>query len=492
MRKFSFYILFSFLIFCHLAATAQYDPDKICRIEKGKIIFSLNLKWSEKEKKEISGLFDLDSALMARAYKGEANITYQGEKWKAIRLKNYIVELSKPFEPNARPKADKSNDLFMMIDKWVNFSGEAARESVVYGLNNFEIANTFIYNKTAWFYLAGNKSARKVFISGSFNGWSTTQNPMKPVDSGWTVDLNLKPGKYTYKFIVDGNWIPDPYNKLREKDGAGGYNSVVYCPNQTFKLKGNDSSRKVYVAGSFNNWNPRELAMTKTSDGWTLPIFLRDGTYGYKFIVDDHWYTDPANPAERRDTHGNVNSVLSIGEPFLFTLNGKTDARQVVLSGSFNGWKMDELLMDKTAKGWQLPYVVPAGNYEYKFIVDGNWTTDPGNPFFTGSDAYRNSFIALKANHLFELDNHTDAGEVIVTGSFNGWDKKGYQMVRQGGKWIFPLFLNPGKYTYKFIIDGKWIIDPVNALYEQNEYGTNNSVLWIDPTDATSLQKKIR
>lgn len=376
-----------------------------------------------------------------------------------------------------------------MIDNWINFSGNDARESVTYGVNNFEIANTFVYRKSAWFYLAGNKSAHKVYISGSFNDWSTTLNPMKPVDSGWTVDLNLKPGKYTYKFIVDGNWISDPYNKLREKDGAGGYNSVVYCPNHVFSLKGNEYSRKVCVAGNFNNWNPRELAMTKTSDGWELPVFLRDGTYSYKFVVDDRWYTDPTNKTERRDSQGNVNSILSIGEPYLFKLEGFTDARRVVLSGSFNGWKTDEILMDKTAGGWQIPYVVPAGNYEYKFIIDGKWIPDPANPFTTGSGEFSNSFIALKANHLFGLDNHADAGEVIVTGSFNGWDKKGYRMVKQGGKWIFPLFLQPGKYTYKFIIDGKWIIDPGNTLYEQNEYGTYNSVLWIDANGAFPQQK---
>jgi hypothetical protein len=53
-------------------------------------------------------------------------------------------------------------------------------------------------------------------------------------------------------------------------------------------------------------------------------------------------------------------------------------------------------------------------------------------------------------------------------------------MVKQGSKWIFPVFLHKGKHTYKFIVDGKWILDPVNKLYEQNEFGTYNTVLWIE------------
>jgi len=306
-------------------------------------------------------------------------------------------------------------------------------------------------------------------------------NPMKPVGSGWTVDLRLKPGKYTYKFIIDGKWIPDPYNNLREKDGTGGYNSVVYCPNHLFELRGSETARKVVVTGNFNNWVPAGLAMKKTDTGWNLPIYLRNGSYTYKFIVDNRWYTDPANPIERRDLQGNLNSVLDIGKPYLFKTEHFKEASNLFLAGNFNGWKMDELRMERTEKGWQIPYILPAGNYEYKFIVDGKWYTDPENPFTTGSGNTENSFLALKFNHLFELDNHADARSVIVSGSFNGWNKKEYRMIQKNGKWIFPLSLKDGKYTYKYIIDGKWIIDPANVLYEQNEYGTYNSVLWVEP-----------
>jgi hypothetical protein len=54
-------------------------------------------------------------------------------------------------------------------------------------------------------------------------------------------------------------------------------------------------------------------------------------------------------------------------------------------------------------------------------------------------------------------------------------------MVIKDGKWTLPVYLAPGKYTYKFIVDNHWITDPGNPLWEDNEYGTNNSVLWITP-----------
>jgi len=482
MKIIAVYILLILaLLLSSLTAKAQFDPDKVCRIDNGQLIFTLNLKWTDKEKKEISTLFDLDSALIAQVYSGKTTLVINGENWKAKKLSVNLVELSKSVQSGA-DKNIKVNDLFLVIDSWMNFAGNTTESIAIYGVNNLEMSNAFVYSSNiARFYLPGYKSAQKVYISGTFNNWSTTQTPMKAMGNGWMIDLKLKPGKYAYKFIVDGKWMTDPSNKLRERGDAGAYNSVIYCYNHVFELKGHKNARKVVVTGNFYNWNPRGLAMNPTSDGWSLPMYLRDGTYAYKFLADGAWMTDPANKEIRADASGNMNSFLSIGEPYLFKLDGFTTTKTMVLAGSFNGWNETELVMNKTAKGWQLPYVVSAGNYEYKFIADGKWMIDPANPFTSGSGDTQNSFIALKANHIFELNQSPNAKSVIVTGSFNGWNTHGYRMIKEGGKWILPIHLQPGKYTYKFIVDGNWILDPANKLYEKNEYDTDNSVLWVEP-----------
>jgi hypothetical protein len=54
-------------------------------------------------------------------------------------------------------------------------------------------------------------------------------------------------------------------------------------------------------------------------------------------------------------------------------------------------------------------------------------------------------------------------------------------MIKRKGEWIFPIYLKPGKYVYKYIVDGEWILDPENPDYEQNEFNTDNSVLWVEP-----------
>ncbi len=75
-------------------------------------------------------------------------------------------------------------------------------------------------------------NANQVYLAGQFNNWSPTATPMRKLPSGdWVVSLQLKAGTYQYKFIVDGNWIPDPDNPDRQPDGMGGFNSVLKVGN---------------------------------------------------------------------------------------------------------------------------------------------------------------------------------------------------------------------------------------------------------------------
>ena len=63
-------------------------------------------------------------------------------------------------------------------------------------------------------------------------------------------------------------------------------------------------------------------------------------------------------------------------------------ASTVCLAGSMNGWNMTSTPLSKGQDGvWPLTLTdQAAGNYEYKFIVDGNWTKDPLNNNYTGDN----------------------------------------------------------------------------------------------------------
>jgi cyclomaltodextrinase len=68
----------------------------------------------------------------------------------------------------------------------------------------------------------------KVAVAGAFNGWSMDKNPLTPGAAGeWTASVPLKPGRYGYKFVVDGKWTIDPGNTETEDNGLGDKNSVL-------------------------------------------------------------------------------------------------------------------------------------------------------------------------------------------------------------------------------------------------------------------------
>jgi 1,4-alpha-glucan branching enzyme len=53
--------------------------------------------------------------------------------------------------------------------------------------------------------------ARAVCLAGAFNQWNPRSTPMKrSADGEWFVELPLSPGRYEYKFIVDGQWCCEP------------------------------------------------------------------------------------------------------------------------------------------------------------------------------------------------------------------------------------------------------------------------------------------
>ncbi len=70
--------------------------------------------------------------------------------------------------------------------------------------------------------------ARKVILAGSFNNWNTSSLLAKKDSKGnWAVKVNLKPGRYEYKFLVDGSWINDPKCRGCISNNLGTQNCVV-------------------------------------------------------------------------------------------------------------------------------------------------------------------------------------------------------------------------------------------------------------------------
>jgi len=470
IRWVSLFVLFLLFLITHayaqVAAFSVKNGRMYIQMEKGLTTASIDSFITQNE------LEDLDLKTFIKTNKTDS---LKKLGWNVeINNESFFI-ISKAFEPFA--SIDNTVNR-MLLGNIPNPMFPAVDNGITYGVNKFRNKNSFAVKDSAvTFFLRNNKTAKRVMLAGSFNDWNPLALSMNPTDSGWIADVKLRPGKYWYKFIVDDNWMIDNDNQLKENDGQGNINSVFYRPNFVFALKGFTNAKKVFLSGSFNNWKSSELLMNRTSTGWQLPLYLAEGTHTYKFVVDGKWMRDETNSEKLPDSHGDFNSVLRVGKPYLFKLKGFEAAKQVVLSGSFNGWKNDELAMQKTSAGWELPYTLGAGNYEYKFVVDGKWISDPENAI--SSPGSGNSFLIIDPNYSFRLKEFKDAKEVFLVGDFNSWDPKAYPMKKEGDDWVFPVHLSIGKHLYKFIVDGKWMNDPGNPLWEQNEYGTGNSILWV-------------
>jgi 1,4-alpha-glucan branching enzyme len=75
----------------------------------------------------------------------------------------------------------------------------------------------------------------------------------------------------------------------------------------------NPEAREVLVAGSFNNWQPQSMPMTKQRAGmWSTEILLPPGQYEYRFVVDGQWQDDPMAARFLANSFGGLNCVVEV------------------------------------------------------------------------------------------------------------------------------------------------------------------------------------
>ncbi|MEA2022021.1 MAG: zf-HC2 domain-containing protein [Candidatus Caldatribacteriota bacterium] len=82
-----------------------------------------------------------------------------------------------------------------------------------------------------------------------------------------------------------------------------------------------------------------------------------------------------------------------------------------------------------------------------------------------------------KANHI-----------VAIAGDFNGWNHENNLLEDSDGDgiWTGTLKLEPGRYEYMFVLDGKeWVPDPNALRFVNDGFGNRNSILEINSCSST-------
>jgi 1,4-alpha-glucan branching enzyme len=73
-----------------------------------------------------------------------------------------------------------------------------------------------------------NPHARFVSIVGDFNNWNPENDILtRGKDGIWRLEKKLFPGVYRYKYVIDGDWVPDYYNSRSASDNTGEICSII-------------------------------------------------------------------------------------------------------------------------------------------------------------------------------------------------------------------------------------------------------------------------
>jgi hypothetical protein len=353
-----------------------------------------------------------------------------------------------------------------------------------------------------------NLNITSVAVGCEVNAWSVVEWRMNKINAYWyelrvPYSIFEKKTQWEFKFFVNNEYWVEPASGMTNivPISAGGqnttkrYNLVATIPQPavqqfTFRLSGFPDARAVYLAGTFNDWNPRATPMMRKGNEWTVALPLKPMGYSYKFIVDGVWKLDPANPESVDDGAGHTNSFLAI--PSLsgstqFILNGYGNAKKVAVGGTFNGWNPERHYFAKqqTTSGivWTCRLNIHPGYYEYRFWVDGEPMRDPLKTLTTKNEYGEDCSVLLlpsrEGNVEFVLKGYNTAKTVALAGTFNDWSSRRHLFFRQGDQWVCRIRLKQGSYKYKFVVDGEWILDPENKQVVENEFGSGNNALTV-------------
>jgi 1,4-alpha-glucan branching enzyme len=188
-----------------------------------------------------------------------------------------------------------------------------------------------------------------------------------------------------------------------------------------------------------------------------------------------------------------LTNSAEIDQTFKYT---DPDAKTVGVAGEFSNWSEFPLTRDDSGT-WSRTVHLKPGYYGYKFVVNGEWVLDPATSARKEVNDLEDSAVSVggvlpavappgptvsgKTPTTF---SYTDAAakSVSIAGEFNQWSVTANPMQKgQQDLWTAAIPLKPGKYSYKFVVDGTWKADPLNPDGDDDSFGGKNSVKTVGP-----------
>jgi len=89
--------------------------------------------------------------------------------------------------------------------------------------------------------------------------------------------------------------------------------TVAPAKRVTFQVSATPKNA-VFLAGSFNKWDPKRHQMKDIRDTgkYAITLMLAKGEYEYKFVINGNWIIDPECQNWVRNSLGTLNSVAKV------------------------------------------------------------------------------------------------------------------------------------------------------------------------------------
>ncbi|OQX94954.1 hypothetical protein B6I21_07925 [candidate division KSB1 bacterium 4572_119] len=383
----------------------------------------------------------------------------------------------------------------------------------------FILSNSTLFaGQNVEFKLVTSEATKSVHVAGDFNNWSKTSHPLFKSSSGlWKTSIELEPGEYEYRFLVNGSmWIKDPKNPHWRGEHS---NSILWVKSpqspEILNLKPETGSilktADVRISATYRSGlGQSELDSKNTAvllNGQKIPftfnqklnrveIFpgkLKDGEYLLEINARDK----QNNKARKVESYFIVNAinmppVADAGYTIVAGINSTVHLNSGVCYDPDNepiaqyNWKLIDKPQSSQSslknKNLPFPNFVPdkVGRYLFTLqISDGTLKSKPDTV-----DVY--AFVKREYPVKFELSDslffsiyETSIESVSVAGEFNRWSATDNPLFDydRDGNWAAWLNLDPGEYEYKFVVNGQhWIPDPANPRKAADGWEGFNSI----------------
>lgn len=199
-----------------------------------------------------------------------------------------------------------------------------------------------------------------------------------------------------------------------------------------------------------------------------------------------------------------ANPPLVTEEGILFTYRPeKGMPKYAMVSGDFDNWRSAHMMIKNEygifaylhAKTDERGIVLRKGIYRYRYLVDGIWMNDPlSDKLVYDSKGTALSAFEMKKPLIVALRNPLHLGgndylfyyrnerakSVYIVGDFNNWNSYSHPMQKNlAGLWEVEIDIPPGRYAYRFIIDGNYKNDPLGRVAAYDRFNNEFTLLEV-------------